>query len=353
MAGSKQQLSSTLISIPQLGTLSNMKVMGFSASSRTVTRCKRTLIGFWLASLYVVCVFLVVYSLSTYQFQIKLNSIPQSSSLSENSFTDHLCNTSKFDANTEGPLATIPCIPNAPNEESQFYSTGEVLSIYKNLNEVIAADIALIEQRQQSFKENKIKQKKALSADPNNEVLQLELRLIEGNIHRVDLELRDKRDLQAKYILKHNVLIDTFSDIEYFEKFFQGFSSLLGIDSFWAIPTPILIIILVLSMGVLGSLIFVTVEFLQEPESYPKSLSMYLFRPFLGMILALSMYVMLKSGQSTFSDSSEQNLSPFLISFLGIVSGMLAEQAYKRLSITGGSVLNGELGNSQEAGQQK
>lgn len=327
--------------------------MGFSASSRTITRCKRTLIGCWLASLYVVCVFLVVYSLSTYQFQIKLNSIPQSNTLSETSFTDHLCNTSKLDPNTQGPLVTVPCIPNNTQEESQFYSTGEVLSIYKKLYEVIAADIALIIQRQEAFKEEKIRQKKALSLDPNNEALKLKLRFLEGNIHKVDLELRDTRDLQTQYIHKHSVLIDTFSDIEYFEKFFQGFSSLLGIDSFWAIPTPILIIVLVLSMGVLGSLIFVTVEFLQEPESYPKSLSMYLFRPFLGMILALSMYVMLKSGQSTFSDSSDQNLSPFLISFLGIVSGMLAEQAYKRLSITGGSVLNGELGNNNESGKEK
>lgn len=353
MAGSLQQLSSTLISKPQFGPHSKMNVMGFSARSKTITRCKRTLIGCWLATLYVVCVFLVVYSLSTYQFQIKLNSIPQSSSLSETSFTDHLCNTSKLDLSTEGPLATIPCIPNSAPEESQFYSTGEVLSIYKKLYEVIAADIALSIQRQEAFKEAKAKQKKALSLDPNNEALQLSLRYIEGNIHKVELELRDIRDLQARYILKHKVLIDTFSDIEYFEKFFQGFSSLLGIDSFWAIPTPILIIVLVLSMGVLGSLIFVTVEFLQEPESHPKSLSMYLFRPFLGMILALSMYVMLKSGQSTFSDSSEQNLSPFLISFLGIVSGMLAEQAYKRLSITGESVLSGELGNNKEEGQQK
>ncbi len=330
-----------------------MKVLGFSAKSKNITRCKRTLIGFWLASLYVLCVFLVVYSLSTYQFQIKLNSIPQSSSLSETSFTDHLCNTSKLDSKAEGPLATVPCIPNKAPEGDQFYSTGEVLSIYKKLNEVIAADIALIERRQTAFKEAKVRQKKELSLDPNNEALQLTVRYTEGNIHKVDLELRDIKALQTRYILKHKVLIDTFSDIEYFEKFFQGFSSLLGIDSFWAIPTPILIIVLVLSMGVLGSLIFVTVEFLQEPESYPKSLSMYLFRPFLGMILALSMYVMLKSGQSTFSDSSEQNLSPFLISFLGIVSGMLAEQAYKRLSITGESVLNGDLRNNKEADQEK
>ena len=101
-------------------------------------------------------------------------------------------------------------------------------------------------------------------------------------------------------------------------------------------------------MGVLGSLIFISIEFMKLPKDplSKESYSMYFLRPFLGMIVALAMYVMIKSGQSTLLDSAEGDLSPFLLSFLGIISGMLAEQAYKRIVLTGGNMLGESSDNN-------
>jgi hypothetical protein len=142
---------------------------------------------------------------------------------------------------------------------------------------------------------------------------------------------------------------DVFVEIEHFEKFFAPISAKLEkftvgfivVSNYWSFPQPILKINLILSMGILGSLIFVTIEFIKEPKDVLQhSLVMYLFRPFLGVIVALAMYVMVKSGQTQLIGDSESNLSPFFISFLGIISGLLAEQAYKRIKYTGGQVLH-------------
>ena len=92
-----------------------------------------------------------------------------------------------------------------------------------------------------------------------------------------------------------------------------------------------------------------TIEFIKEPRGQLKQrFNMYFFRPFLGMIVALAMYVLVKSGLSSIVDSTAEDLSPFLISFLGIVSGMLSEQAYKKLASTGNNMLTGSSAKDKE-----
>lgn len=66
------------------------------------------------------------------------------------------------------------------------------------------------------------------------------------------------------------------------------------------------------------------------------------------MIVALAMYVMVKSGQFALFNTTEGDLSPFVISFLGIISGMLADQAYKKLYTTGETVFSETHGETNE-----
>ncbi|MFT5702049.1 MAG: hypothetical protein ACI8ZB_004954 [Desulforhopalus sp.] len=152
---------------------------------------------------------------------------------------------------------------------------------------------------------------------------------------------RNKATLDFITVFGHDRLImPYFLEADKFNSFFTPIKNILRVvtfgtlhEQFWTYPRPILKLNLIFSMGILGSLIFVTMEFLKYPSKH--SLEMYLFRPFLGMIIALAMYVMVKSGYSAILESNDKDLSPFFISFLGIISGMLADQAYSNISFTG------------------
>lgn len=429
-----------------------MNVMSIDSRS-TLTRCKRTFVGLWLASLYIICVSAVIYSLSSFQIQNRLSSIPLISTDSEEELFDHKCKVSdatykqilSLGDTLPSSMLTLECQPNISPRKIRYYSFGDILpAIEKNnvINSKIKAaknvDIALQElidkttadiKRQRKIEQamrqdinikiGQIKQKNLndfvtktrqdrqslnnaiiqrihelespsagnnnpteyldilkiaseankqkasdelniiqKAAEANHEKIEEEVQLLtiaaEENNQKANNELsiiktaniENSNKLQSLLAEKSELLhtnhafADVLSNIEYYENFFKWVSDLLGTPPFWALPKSILTLLLVLSTGVLGSIIFVTVEFLKEPADQIQNLTMYLFRPFLGMILALSVYVMLKAGQFTFVDDSDQNLSPFLVSFLGIISGMLAEEAYKRLTKAGGAFIN-------------
>lgn len=105
-------------------------------------------------------------------------------------------------------------------------------------------------------------------------------------------------------------------------------------------PAQLLTLILTISMGALGSIIFLTKE-LFNPMQRSKSIFWYLFRPFLGMVTAIAIFVLIKSGQIVITEVNTEKtteaLNPFFVSFLAIISGLLAEQAYEKIYHTGQS----------------
>jgi len=110
------------------------------------------------------------------------------------------------------------------------------------------------------------------------------------------------------------------------------------------IPADMLTLILVLAMGVLGGTIHLTQIFLTNAKRSDDAQADYgawyfLFRPMLGSITALSVYILVKSGALLISvgetGSQGAQLSPFFVSFLGVISGMLAEQAVVTIQDTG------------------
>ena len=122
---------------------------------------------------------------------------------------------------------------------------------------------------------------------------------------------------------------------------------------FPTMPPAILTLILTLSMGALGSVIYVTrYYFSTEPA---RAFSWYIFRPFLGMITALAVYVFAKAGQLSFSDASldsslSEGLNPFVLSFLAIISGLLSEQAITWLTRSGSRLFGEPDGGNAGAG---
>lgn len=97
---------------------------------------------------------------------------------------------------------------------------------------------------------------------------------------------------------------------------------------FGAMANDMLTLILVLAMGILGGTLHLTRIYLDGEQ---RGFSYYIFRPLLGAITALSVYIVARAGIFVFSDPSASGprspLSPFFISFLAIISGLLAERA--------------------------
>ncbi len=99
-------------------------------------------------------------------------------------------------------------------------------------------------------------------------------------------------------------------------------------------PREILVMILTIVMGVLGSVITMTWSFVRRDTGY--SLRRMMLLPFVGCMSAFIILVFLKAGQLTLtSGESNDPLSPFVLSFVGIVSGLLSERAYARMSEVG------------------
>ena len=110
-------------------------------------------------------------------------------------------------------------------------------------------------------------------------------------------------------------------------------------------PGQLLTLLLTLSMGALGSLNYITRDYFNPKPN--RTFSWYLFRPFLGMVTAVAVFVLAKAGQLTISDgsigdSAAENLNPYFISFLAIISGLLSEQATEKIRSVGAGLFQSE-----------
>lgn len=110
------------------------------------------------------------------------------------------------------------------------------------------------------------------------------------------------------------------------------------ITAFSVMPVEMLTIILVLSMGTLGGSIRLTRNYLKHEEN--ESLANYFFFPLLGAVTAFAVYILAKAGVLIIADTGSGgrggSLSPYFISFIGLVSGMLADNALDTIQRVGG-----------------
>jgi hypothetical protein len=105
-------------------------------------------------------------------------------------------------------------------------------------------------------------------------------------------------------------------------------------------PMAMVTLIMSLWMGALGGAIHMTVEFLKKDEM--KSGAWYFFRPFHGALLALAVFIIFQAGQIVLTNpepGGNAKLNPYVIAFVAIVSGMLTDQAYRRIGLAGSHLL--------------
>jgi hypothetical protein len=127
---------------------------------------------------------------------------------------------------------------------------------------------------------------------------------------------------------------DKLGDFVYLQSW--GFTALILMPNYMLTP------LLAVSMGALGSVLYMTRSFLASKG--PKGLSWYKLRPLLGGALALGIFILLKGGQMILGGHSRgasipEDLDPFFISFLALGSGMLSEHAYARISSAGARLI--------------
>jgi hypothetical protein len=119
---------------------------------------------------------------------------------------------------------------------------------------------------------------------------------------------------------------ELFSTVEFMHKW--QFGSMLNQ------PRELLVLQLTMVMGMLGSLVAMTWSYIRRDKSM--SARRTLFLPLVGAVSAFIIFVFFKAGQLTISSGSgTSSLSPFFLSFVGIISGLLSERAYARMEFVG------------------
>ncbi|OCP06539.1 MULTISPECIES: hypothetical protein [unclassified Ensifer] len=133
-------------------------------------------------------------------------------------------------------------------------------------------------------------------------------------------------------------IYDLISEFTFIERFALG-----TLYRFAILPSEFLSIVLVIAMGILGSTVQLTNEYYRD-GGIPKS-SHFLIRPMLGAIIAIVVFVLLKAGVLVVTDSAKLGeaapLNPFFIAFVGIVSGLLSENALETVRGVGQTWLRG------------
>jgi hypothetical protein len=100
------------------------------------------------------------------------------------------------------------------------------------------------------------------------------------------------------------------------------------------VPTQVLTLVLTMIMGMLGSVVTMTWSFIKRDSDF--TFRRFLILPFVGAMSAFIIFVFVRAGQLTLtSGGTSQQLNPFVLSFVGIISGLLSERAYARMAQVG------------------
>lgn len=97
--------------------------------------------------------------------------------------------------------------------------------------------------------------------------------------------------------------------------------------------------IILMVLGAFGSLIFLTRDYIHAEESV--GLASYIFRPVLGMFLAVSMFVIDIAAHTLISSSDIFKIRHETLYLLAFAAGLLSEQAYLLVNKKANEALNG------------
>jgi hypothetical protein len=108
-------------------------------------------------------------------------------------------------------------------------------------------------------------------------------------------------------------------------------------------PTDFVVMLLVMLMGAVGGILSVARSIVDENTPAPRR-SDYFLRPIFGFVTALVVFVLFKAGQIALSSSVSEtaSLNPFVVGFIGVISGAMAKPAIDRIERAGSTLFGSE-----------
>jgi hypothetical protein len=123
---------------------------------------------------------------------------------------------------------------------------------------------------------------------------------------------------------------------------FKEMEKLWYVRLFVVAPYDFLVMLLVMSMGALGGMVRLLRDYGTADHANPTEVE-YFFIPLIGAVVAIGGYVLAKVGLLLLSSpNGESSLSPFMISMVGIVSGLLAKEVIDTIAARGRRMLAGQ-----------
>ena len=121
----------------------------------------------------------------------------------------------------------------------------------------------------------------------------------------------------------------------------QDFLAFKDMEALWfqrpfvVAPYDLLVLLLVMLMGALGGMVRLLRDYGARDHPNPTA-GEYVLIPLIGAVVAIGGYVLAKTGLLLLSSTrGETSLSPFMISLVGIVSGLLAKEVIDTIAARG------------------
>src|ERR1700685_454293 len=112
----------------------------------------------------------------------------------------------------------------------------------------------------------------------------------------------------------------------------------------------LLVLLLVMTMGAIGGVVRMLRDYGSSLQPNPSTKD-YVFLPLRGTVVAIGGYVLAKTGLLLLSSTKDEtSLSPYMISLVGIISGLLAKEVIETISTSGRSILQRSAGGAPQGG---
>ena len=148
-----------------------------------------------------------------------------------------------------------------------------------------------------------------------------------GSGRHYDLALA-RAQQNVRNLDENTPLLIYFEDYQFFVDFNYGI--------FMAMPHRVLVLSLSMAMGMLGGVVTITWNFIRNDSGL--TIRRFIILPFIGSMSAFIVLIFLSAGQLKLTaGDADVSLNPFVLSFVGIISGLLSERVYARISDVGGN----------------
>ena len=132
------------------------------------------------------------------------------------------------------------------------------------------------------------------------------------------------------------------SELVFYYRFYNWLTSLIGdnVRQFILSPPEFIVILLVIATGTLGSFLYNSyVMFVAKTRDEFPTFFAILLRATLAVMCALVIYILSRTGFVALTDgvqrTNEAVISPFVIAFISVTAGLLAERALERIRAIG------------------